>query len=285
MIKFNPMKVAVRSVNALAAVAPSLAGRIAFDMFCKPTRKELKKPEFHFMATGTLTHEWVDGRRYGIWHWGFKGPIALLVHGWESHSGRWRKMVPILLNAGYQVVAVDAPAHGRSDGNRFTMVEYAGIIRYLLQKEAPVEVIIGHSVGATSLVWALEGIGASFRPEKVILLAPFTSLSYTMEKTMKALGISKRVMEETIRRIEQFTGLKYEEIDITLRAASLSQLNTLIIHDRDDKVTAYTESVKLHQSWPGSMLKITEGFGHGLTAPQVYQWMEEFVLDKQMESV
>ena len=277
MKKISIAHTIAQSVNLLAKISPKLAGRIAFTLFCMPRKKKPKNVEHHFLATADLTYETVNGRQYGVWHWGFKGPTALLVHGWESHSGRWRKMVPILLKAGYQVIAVDAPAHGRSDGSRFTMVEYAAIIRYLLHKNAPVDLIIGHSVGATSVVWALANAGDGFRPKKAVLLAPFTSLRYTMERSTKALSISKTVMDSSFKYIEDFAKMPFDEIDVTRRAHLLSGIETLIIHDRDDKVTEYTESVLLHKSWPGSNLWITEGFGHGLTAPEVYTAIEDYV--------
>lgn len=278
MKKINFAHLVARGLNALAHVAPSLAGRIAFTLFCSPSKKTPKKEELNFLATADLTYETLDGRKYGVWHWGFKGPTALLVHGWESHSGRWRKMVPILLNAGYQVIAVDAPAHGRSDGGRFTMIEYAGIIRFLLQKYTPVDLVIGHSVGATSVAWALGTSGQAIRPKKVILLAPFTSLRYTLTKSVKSIGISDKLLNEAVKHIEKFFKVAYDDIDITHRSHLLSDIDTLIIHDRTDKVTAYTESELLHAAWPGSTLLLTEGFGHGLTAPEVYQTLEDFIV-------
>lgn len=270
----------VSIINSLAKIAPGLTGRIAFFLFCWPRPKKAKMEESHFLATADLTFEEVDGRRYGIYHWGFKGPVALLAHGWESHSGRWRKMVPILLKAGYQVVALDAPAHGRSKGHRFTMVEYAGVIRYLLQKNGPVDLIVGHSVGATSVVWAMGTMGPGFRPAKALLLCPFSTLRYTLEKSAKALKIDQRVMDAMEVRLKAFSGLAMDDIDIAKKAAHISGVETLIIHDRKDKVTSYTESERLHQAWPGSRLLLTEGFGHGLTAPEVYEMMEEFVRDR-----
>lgn len=282
MKKFTLTHAIIQSVNTLATFAPKLAGKIAFFLFCKPKKKEPKTVEHHFLATADLTYETVNHRRYAIWHWGFKGPTALLVHGWESHSGRWRKMVPILLNAGYQVVAVDAPAHGRSSGNRFTMVEYAEIIRYLLQKHAPVDLVIGHSVGATSVVWALSNTGVAFRPRKAVLLAPFTSLRYTMERSSRNMHISDTVMQAAFREIEDFAKLPFDDIDITRRVNRLADMETLIIHDRADKVTEYTESVKLHEAWPDSELWITDDFGHGLTAPEVYERIEDYITVKSV---
>jgi pimeloyl-ACP methyl ester carboxylesterase len=267
----------VKLINTLAKIAPGLTGRIAFFLFCLPRPKKAKMEETHFLATADLTFEEVDGRRYGVYHWGFKGPVALLVHGWESHSGRWRKLVPMLLNAGYQVVAVDAPGHGRSKGTRFTMVEYAGVIRYLLQKNAPVELVVGHSVGATSMVWAMGTMGPGFRPAKALLLCPFSTLRYTLEKSARALKIDQRVMNAMEVRLKAFSGLAMDDIDIAKKAAQISGVDALIIHDRKDKVTSYTESERLHQAWPESRLVLTEGFGHGLTAPEAYQIMEEFV--------
>lgn len=273
---FSPIQLVVATLNFLVKWMPGTVGRIVFYLFCHPKKKPVKPAERNFLATADLTVEEVNGRKYAVYHWGFRGPIALLVHGWESQSGRWRKAVPVLLKAGYQVIAVDAPAHGRSDGGRFTMLEYAGIIKFLLQKNMPVDLVIGHSVGASSVTWALGTIGEGLRPRRVILLAPFSSLSYTIEKSKKALKISDAVIQAMERRMKKLFNLIPRDIDLTVKAQVLENVETLIIHDKGDNVTSWLESEKLHAAWPNSRLIITENFGHGLTAPEVYEMIGDF---------
>ncbi len=274
---FNPALIIVHVMNFLVKIVPGLVGRIVFYLFCHPKKKPVKPVERNFLATADLTEVEVDGRKYAVYHWGFRGPVALLVHGWESQSGRWRKAVPVLLKAGYQVIAVDAPAHGRSDGGRFTMIEYAGVIRFLLQKYTPVEIIIGHSVGASSLAWALGTIGEGLRPKKAILLAPFSTLRYTIDKSRKALGISDAVMLAMERRMKKLFNVGPDDINIAEKTRMLADVDALIIHDKHDNVTGWRESEIVHQAWPGSRLIITETFGHGLTAPEVYEMIGDFV--------
>lgn len=274
--EFNPALLIVNAMNFLVKIVPGLVGRIVFYLFCHPKKKKVKPAERNFLATADLIEAEVDGRQYAVYHWGFRGPIALLAHGWESQSGRWRKTVPVLLKAGYQVIAVDAPGHGRSDGGRFTMIEYAGIIRFLLQKYAPVELVVGHSVGASSVGWALGTIGDGLHPRKVILMAPFSTLRYTIDKSRKALGISDAVMQAMELRMKKLFNLTPDDIDLPAKVQALGHVDVLIIHDKHDNVTNWTESVKIHEAWPGSRFVITETFGHGLTSPEVYEMIGDY---------
>jgi haloalkane dehalogenase len=60
------------------------------------------------------------------------GPVVLLLHGEPSWSFLWRKAIPVLLEAGYRVVAPDLIGFGRSD--KPTQAEdysYAGHVEQL----------------------------------------------------------------------------------------------------------------------------------------------------------
>src|SRR3546814_16014929 len=52
-------------------------------------------------------------------------PYVLFAHGWSSHCTRFLPWVEHLRGNGYAVVAFDQPAHGRSDGRRSTLPEFA----------------------------------------------------------------------------------------------------------------------------------------------------------------
>lgn len=57
---------------------------------------------------GTLRVAWIDEGPAG-------GPVVLLLHGEPSWSFLYRKMVPVLVDAGFRVVAPDLVGFGRSD--------------------------------------------------------------------------------------------------------------------------------------------------------------------------
>ncbi|TNE47823.1 MAG: alpha/beta fold hydrolase [Bacteroidetes bacterium] len=277
MPAFSPARIIGSLFNGMSLVAPGLAGRIAFYLFGFPLRKKVKPQESQFLATADLHYEQINGNKIAVYHWGFRGPVILLAHGWESHAGRWRKIAPPLVQAGFQVVAVDAPAHGRSSGRHFTMVRYAEVLRVIFQRYGRVDAFIGHSVGGSAGIWAMGTLSPALRPRQAVILAAFSSLEYIMANARKMVGASPALMTametEIIRRFGQ--GIPY--FSLTRQAGKLEAVEALLVHDRHDKVTAYTESQYLHAAWAGSRLHETEGFGHGLTAPAVLETVLEFV--------
>lgn len=273
----SPARIVGALLNQLAIVAPGLAGQLAFTLLGMPRRKQPKLAEQAFLATADLHYETINGRSCAVYHWGFRGPVVLLAHGWESQAGRWRKIAPALVQAGYQVLAVDAPAHGRSGGRRFTMIRYAEVLRGLLQRFGPVDTVIGHSVGGAASIWAMGTSSPAFRPRKAVILASFSALQTIMDDAQRKTGASPRLMQVIDNFIEHMTGHRIAHYSLVRMAEKLGAVETLLLHDRQDRVTAFRESQLLHAAWPGARLLLTEGFGHGLTAPEVIETVLDFV--------
>ncbi|MCK6691392.1 MAG: alpha/beta hydrolase [Thermoanaerobaculia bacterium] len=264
-------------LNTLASISPGLAGRISFLLLGMPQRKKQKQEEQAFLATADLHFETINGDKVAVYHWGFRGPVVLLAHGWESHAGRWRKIAPPLVQAGFQVVAVDAPAHGRSSGRRFTMVRYADILRALLQRFGPIHALVAHSVGGAAGIWAMGTVSPALRPQKAVILASFSHLQTIMDGARQKVGASDALMAAMDAEIERVTGARIAHYSLMRQAEKLGDVDALLIHDRKDRVTAVQESEKLHRSWPGARALFTEGYGHGLTAPAVTETVLDFV--------
>ena len=78
---------------------------------------------------------------------------VLLLHGVTSNAGIWWRMAPALAAAGYRVIAVDMPGHGKTQGwrgrHRFaeTAADVAGFIR-AAGLDVPDLAVVGHSWGA-----------------------------------------------------------------------------------------------------------------------------------------
>lgn len=264
-------------LNGLTLLAPDTAGRLAFYLFCLPRRKKTKPAEEHFLGKAELRYEQIDNERIAVYRWGNRGPVVLLAHGWESHAGRWRKIAPPLVEAGYQVVAVDAPAHGRSTGNQFTMVRYAKVLHAIVQQSGPLDAIIGHSVGAAASIWTMGTLPPELRPKRAVILASFGSLRYIMDQAQRRVGASDTLMTVLDELIDRKTGAPIEHYSLTRVAGELGSVETLLIHDHNDRVTAFRESELLHAAWPGAQFMPTRGFGHGLTAPEVIHAVVDFV--------
>ena len=115
------------------------------------------------------------GTRWATLSWGrAEDPPVLLLHGVTSNSGIWWRVAPALAAAGYRVIAVDLPGHGRTQSwrgrHRFaeTAADVAGFIR-AAGLDRPDLAVTGHSWGA--MVTAHLPI-AGVRPRVLVLLDP-----------------------------------------------------------------------------------------------------------------
>jgi pimeloyl-ACP methyl ester carboxylesterase len=88
-----------------------------------------------------------------VWQWG-EGPSVLLVYGWGGHAARLTHFVVPLVEAGFGVIAFDAPAHGHSSGSLATLPDFVEAIGVVAPLARPVAVI-GHSMGAAAAALAL----------------------------------------------------------------------------------------------------------------------------------
>jgi len=81
--------------------------------------------------------------------------IAILVHGYAEHSGRYEQTASDLAGAGFEVHAYDHQGHGRSGGTRCHVRRFEHLIDDLegfvaaLRAERPPHpiVVVGHSMG------------------------------------------------------------------------------------------------------------------------------------------
>jgi pimeloyl-ACP methyl ester carboxylesterase len=83
-------------------------------------------------------------------------PLAVLIHGVTSSSRTWWRVGPALAGRGFRVVGVDLRGHGASPrgGAGLSLAELAADVAETV--EGPVDLLVGHSLGA---LVALELVG------------------------------------------------------------------------------------------------------------------------------
>lgn len=278
MMRAKPVVQVLGAVlNAGVRIAPQTTAQAAFYLFGLPRPRKVKPQEQAFLETAQQEYLPIGEQRIAVYRWGEAGrPVALLAHGWESHAGRWRKIGPGLLAAGYRVVALDAPAHGRSSGWHFNMIRYAEVLRVLLEREGPVQLMIGHSVGGASSIWAMGTVAPALRPRRAVIMASFASLAHVMENGRRLIGAEPALIAAMDDFIVRLSGRRIAEYDLTTVVRDLGEVEALLLHDRHDRVTHFSESERLCAAWPGARLMATEGLGHGLTAPQAVNIVLDF---------
>lgn len=113
-----------------------------------------------------------------------KGTV-LVVHGLFDHTGIYLPLVQRLLNAHYNVVSIDLPGHGLSEGkpaaiqhfNEYAEVLDAVIKHVMLQLPKPYGLVGQSTGGAAILNWLIDASEFNSQIEKTVLLAPLIYIS------------------------------------------------------------------------------------------------------------
>ncbi len=114
----------------------------------------------------------------------------VLVHGGWQGRWAWEKIVPLLAEAGHEVVAPDLPAHGndRTPPREVTLGGYAERVVGVLDSLEGPAILVGHSMGGMAVSEAAER-----RPEKVALLVYVCA--YLLPDGVSALQMSQHNAE------------------------------------------------------------------------------------------
>jgi hypothetical protein len=151
-----------KTFNALAAISPKLAGKIAFRLFCSPRRLPVRDQDRSFYAKAKESKVAFEGYTLRTYEWTPaqpNGKTVLLIHGWESSAARWRNLTKTLLQAGYCVQAFDAPASGQSGGKMLNLMIFSRALQAVVQAKGLPYAIVGHSLGAGAPVIAMTFLG------------------------------------------------------------------------------------------------------------------------------
>ena len=254
---------------------PKKATLLAHTFFSEPRKGKLTKDKLPKVLQDAHSETFQyneDSIQTYIW----KGDetIILLIHGWESNSSRWKKMLPFLKKSGHTIIAIDGPAQGLSSGKEFTVPKYAEFIDVIVKKFKP-QYLIGHSMGGqTCLYYQYKYQSASIQ-KIVVLGAPsdfkiifhnFIALLSLNSKISKAL--EKKYIAVLNRNLEQFSGQLFaSEIDI----------KGLVAHDIDDKVVLFKEAKKIVGAWKDVQFIETSGLGHKLHDEDLYKKIAQFL--------
>lgn len=261
--------------NVLAYVHPKELRKKGFALFCNPFAHKVKPHQMDFLQEGLA--EVMDFENYKIqtYKWGSGTKKILMVHGWASHSFRWKKYVEHLQQHDFTVYALDAPAHGLSSGKLIHVVLYAKVIDMFLQNKPEVNAIVSHSIGGFATTYYLDHFNSHCIEKVIIMGAPGEAADF-FDFYKKTLGLSTKSLHVIIKEFQQQLG-QLPSYFSTAKFAEHLMIPALIIHDKGDLATNYHYSIRLNKHWKNSQLLLTEGLGHDLKSKEVIQTVVDFV--------
>jgi predicted alpha/beta hydrolase family esterase len=265
-------------LNALSYIAPTLAGKLAFKLFCTPRAGKIAEKDAHFLAEAKTSLFEIEDHFIKVYNWdpiislakeGTQAPSVLFVHGWESNSTRWHKYIKAFRKSGFRVTAFDAPAHGGSSGTLLNVPLYSRTLKGVMEKNGVPNVVVGHSIGGAAVVMSMAAFDAP-RPEKAIILGTFAESTRVIQDFGKICGLRQLVLDRSNEHILKISGLPMTEYSVVKKAAQLHDVKGFVLHDLNDAVAPVEEGRKIAKAWEANYLE-TQGFGHRMQDKSVIE--------------
>jgi pimeloyl-ACP methyl ester carboxylesterase len=247
--------------SILSAISKKAAAQQAFQLFCTPQHRNRKPLPPIFEKAEILRFNFLDYQVQGYrWNAGQERKV-LILHGFESSAVNFDRYVKPLLKKGFEVLAFDAPAHGRSTGKIFNALLYKQFIQTVCKSYGPVQSFLAHSLGGLALSLALEDIehDSSYN---VALIAPATETTTAIDSFFTYLKLDAALRPWFDKIILEQSGHTTDWFSVS-RVAPFIKANVLWAHDKDDAMTPFTDIQHvMNAGYPNFQFLITEGLGH-----------------------
>ncbi len=261
--------------NLVSYLSKKFAANKAIYLFSTPRKgRKFNELQRDFFDTAFQEELKYDGNKIMTYRWLGKKSTILLAHGWESNSYRWKNLILELKRKGHNIIALDAPAHGKSGSSIFNAILYSEFIHVVANRFEP-EIIIGHSVGGMSAVFCMKKYQLPY-VKKIVLLGSPSEFTGVLKRYTDMLGYNQRITEQIDLTIIERFGQKPESFS-TARFVKSLDVQGLIIHDELDGIIPYNDAVMIKESFKDSTLITTQGLGHSLNDASVAHHIYEFI--------
>lgn len=254
------LKMLQASLGITQRLAPNLAVKVAALLFRTPLptkrwTRDVKVPAGVRVETLSFERSSVT-----LYHYPAPddAPQVLMTHGWAGYGLQLAKLADALSAAGWAVVLIDQPGHGRSSGWTGNLQQFSRALRFVGSRLGRLEAIVGHSMGAAA---ASHAVAHGLSVNKLALISSPTSLTQETRATANTLGLSDRVLAETISYIEARERVPFETVEAMYLAPRIDA-PTLVVHDLDDTTVPHAAAQTLISFLHDPQLFTTSGLGH-----------------------
>ncbi len=261
----------------LAGVSPALAARVAARAFTTPLARALSREDVAYLASARQHRLATAAGAVQVYEWAGTGPAVLVLHGWISHSARLQGVIEALRARGLRVVAVDAPAHGGSDGRRADLYGFLGALSAVSADCAPIGAILAHSFGAIAAAgWLAEGASPSLRA--AVLVGLPRDVGYLFESFVLALELPASVVVRMRALFRTRYGRDPEDYSAQRLAARI-HVPVLLVHGAADELVPVAHAAAIVQELADGRLHVVPELNHSapLRDPPTVALMADFI--------
>jgi pimeloyl-ACP methyl ester carboxylesterase len=277
-----PLRLYRFAFGRLGPVFPGLLARVMERLWFQVHPRPVPAREDRWLRSARESTLAFRTGELALYRWG-EGPSVLLLHGWGGRASQLGAFVEPLADAGFGVLAIDAPAHGRSPGRATSIFEIVDALLTLDRRHGPFAAAITHSFGGMCLGVAVE---RGLRVERAALISAPAGMAFLLERFASIVQAPEAVVDRFEQRLMHRFGEDLRASIDTEQVAARMRIPALIVHDADDRDVPLEQGERVAAAWPGAELVRTEGLGHSriLRSPQVLGRVVAFVrADRETE--
>lgn len=245
-------------MRLLCAISTKMAIKFAIKLFYQPIPfniPEREKPMQNESEVFDL--KTTSGKDFTAYKMGNGTKRIVMIHGWSGRGTQFFKIAD-KLKSDFEIIAIDAPAHGKHKGPKTNMLEFIDAVRVCESNFGHFDYAIGHSLGGQALFGCLL-MGSHF--DKLVNIGAPSSIPNVVSDFCQTVRANKKVAQGILKNIKDRFDYDPEEIS-SLQLAKNYNPKGLIVHDEDDKDVSVEAAKELHKVWLNSQLMITTGLGH-----------------------
>ncbi|MEM1323423.1 MAG: alpha/beta hydrolase [Bacteroidota bacterium] len=247
-------------VKFLSSLFPGAMVKVAYNFMTNPQVRKLRHHELAILDQAEKKRLPFEGFDIQTYRWGQGPKKILLIHGWEGQAGNFADLINPLLQKEYTVYAFDGPSHGFSSKGPTNLFEFMDVVGQLIQK-FEVNKLISHSFGGVATTYALYA-NPKLKIDRYALLTTPDKFSERIDDVARQVGISSKVKNQLIKRIEQEIELDVSQLNVSRFVQDISVDSALIIHDKNDRVIPIQQSRNVWKNWEACNFEEIEGTGH-----------------------
>ncbi len=249
-------------IQILQLLSPKLVSKAAYKLMNKPRIRKLRNSEERVLNKSTMEKVAYKNFKIQKYQWGNQNhKTALLIHGWEGQAGNFAAIVDVLVQKKYNVVAFDAPAHGKSSITKTNMFEFAEFLESQFNNLNP-QLIISHSFGSVNTATILRNNLEFNLNLWIMVTTPYKFLTRVNEISNQ-FGIKNKAKIELIKRIQNDTSENINQLNMSVFCQKLSNVkNAIIVHSKTDKVLPIGGAREVAKAFTECKLIELDNLGH-----------------------
>ena len=244
----------------LERISTKLAVQFAAKLFTTTIKHKMPRREFEMdknSEQSTLKVPEIN-KEIVVYELGKSTKKVLLVHGWSGRGTQLFKIAETLVENGYSVVSFDAPAHGKSAGNKSIMVEFIASIKEIDKKFGPFEAAVGHSLGGMAL---FNSVKDGFEIHKLVTIGSGDIVKDIIDDFISKIKLKKAMGLLLTQYFEKKYGKTMDSFSAYLSAKEIN-IPVLVIHDENDDDVPVSAAIHIHKQLRNGSLYITKKLGH-----------------------